>query len=222
MKKPAGKSPYRKPDEALSGFPDISLEAISPDPPRADPGSPFQSPDRRVALHAWLGLVVRAALVAGALFTVVQYLETRREKRIERTLDLVETWERAEYQEAQGALRDRLAALNQRYGELIGKNATPSELAIFQARIGMEALAADGGTMPVGDFRDRFDRILYFLNRMAACVNGGLCERDLADEFFAEFAASFWRYFSAHVDAVRKSGQPAYALAIQTYVGARK
>lgn len=212
------KSPYKKPDEALSGFPDISLEAIQPDPPKADPGSPFQSPDWRVAAHAWLGLIVRSALVLGAVFSVVQYLNTREETRIGRTLALVEDWEKPEYQAAQRALHERLAALNTKYGELLPAKASEREVAIFQSRVGIESLTEGGGAMPLAEFRQNYDRIVYFLNRVSTCVNGNLCSRGVADEFFRDFAVSFWNYYAAQVETERKRGQPTYALAIETYV----
>lgn len=215
---PAKKSPYKKPDEALSGFPDISAEAIQPDPPKADPGSPFQSPDWRVAAHAWLGLIVRSALVLGAIFSVVQFLDAREETRIGRTLALVEDWEMPEYQTAQRALHDRLAALNAKYAELLGPKPSDREVAIFQSRIGLESLAAGGGSQPLAEFRADYDRILYFLSRLAACVNGKLCSQTVADDYFRDFAVSFWRYYSAAIEAERKGGQPSYGLAIETYV----
>ncbi len=218
---PAKKSPYKKPDEALSGFPDISVEAIQPDPPKADPGSPFQSSDWRVAAHAWLGLIVRTALVLGAVFSVVQYLNTREETRIARTLALVDDWEKPEYQAAQRALHERLAALNAKYSELLGAKPTDREVAIFQSRIGLESLSAGGGSQPLAEFRADYDRILYFLSRLSACVDGKLCSSAVADDYFRDFAVSFWRYYSAAIEAERKRGQPTYGLAIETYVNSK-
>lgn len=217
----AKKSGYKKPEEAISGFPDISLEAINPDPPKADPGSPFQSPDWRVAMHAWLGLAVRGALAAGAVFTLVQYMQTREETRIARTLDLVEAWEKPEYQEAQRAMHDRLAALNAKYGELVSAKSTPGEIAVYQSRVGIESLTEAGGATPLPEFVRHFDRIVYFLNRLSACVNGKLCSKPVADDFFRDFAESFWGYYAGHVEAERKRGQPSYGLAIETYVNAK-
>ncbi|MBK8457862.1 MAG: hypothetical protein IPL47_12770 [Phyllobacteriaceae bacterium] len=117
-------------------------------------------------------------------------------------------------------MRDRLAGLNEKYGELVARNATDREVAIFQARLGAEALTEGGGTAPLAEFTGHFDRIVYFLNRLSTCVNGNLCSKPVADEFFRDFTVSFWRYFSGHIEAERQRGQPSYGLAIETYVNA--
>ncbi|MFZ1775153.1 MAG: hypothetical protein WAT78_14500 [Rhizobiaceae bacterium] len=207
----------KQPEEALSGFPDMSMEALATEPSRDD-SSPFRAADFRVRLHAWLGMAVRLALFAGAVFSAVQYIQARQEARIERTLALVETWERPEYQAAQKALKIRLGDLNTRFASLIGGKATEREIAVFQEKLGMAALEADGGDMPLGEFSDHFDRVVYFLNRVSSCVNGNLCERSVADDYFRDFASSFWAYFSGYADSQRKAGQPSYAAAIETYV----
>ncbi|MDP3897395.1 MAG: hypothetical protein Q8Q62_12040, partial [Mesorhizobium sp.] len=161
---------------------------------------------------------LRIMLIVGAVFSAVQYLQARQEKRIERTLALVEIWERAEYQEAQAALKRRLADLNEQSAGLITSQSTREELAIITAAIGTQAMSKDGGTMPIETFQERFDRIVYFLSRLSSCVEGNLCDRAVADEFFLDYAQSFWRYFSDYIQRERKRGQPTLAVAIESYV----
>jgi len=187
-------------------------------PPDLDDGPPDENP--RVVLHGWIDIALRLMLIFGAMFSAYQYLMNREETRIGRTLDLVETWERPDYQDASRALRDRLEALNTRYAELLPQNATDRERAIFKERIGIEAMTEAGGATPLPAFRDEFDRIVYFLNRLGTCVNGNLCSPRVADEFFRDYAASFWSYFAGYIERERKRGQPTYALAIETYVKA--
>ncbi|HTV68493.1 MAG TPA: hypothetical protein VMF90_08155, partial [Rhizobiaceae bacterium] len=71
----------------------------------------FVGGDWRVSANAWAGFGLRVLLILGSLFTVFQYLAAREEKRVERTLEIVEMWERPEFQEAQRAVKVRLADL---------------------------------------------------------------------------------------------------------------
>ena len=180
--------------------------------------NPFTDRDWRMLSYAWLGLFVRIILVVGALFSVYQYLAAREEKRVERTLSIVELWENKDYQTAQQALKARLTALNAKYASLLGANASPAERAVYFERIGIEALTADGGTMPLPEFQEQFDKIVYFLNRLSFCVEGGLCSKDMTDAYFRDYAVSFWSYFKSYVVRQRRSGTPTYALPIERYV----
>ncbi len=198
--------------ESTSGFPDTSVHEIKAE------SNPFTSADMRMLAYAWAGMAVRVFLILGGIFSVWQYLQQREEKRVERTLDLVQLWEQPTYQQAQRAVRDRLEALNARHANLIGDNPTAKELAIYSQRLGMAAMSADGGEMPLSDFREEFGRIVYFLNRVSFCVEGNLCSAKVADAFFRDYAQSFWNYFSDYIEGQRSKGQPKFGEAIESYV----
>lgn len=183
--------------------------------------NPFTDGDWRMLSYAWSGFALRILLVLGTVFSVVQYLQAREEKRVERTLELVELWDRPEYQDAQRALKRRLTELNERFSADLGRSTTPKELAIFQERIGIEAMKAAGGAMPLEEFREAFDRIVYFLNRVSFCVDGGLCSEDVANAYFRDFAQSFWSYFAGHVRQERRRGSPNFAKPLEDYVAVR-
>lgn len=180
--------------------------------------SPFKDRDWRIRFYSWAGIGLRLLLIFGTLFSVVQFLAAREEKRVERTLELVDSWEKPEYQEAQKALKERLDGLNSRFASLLGENPSPTELAVYSRRLGVAAMTKDGGTMPLSDFQDQFGRIVYFLNRLSFCVEENLCSRDVADAYFRDFTLSFWGYFSSYVQAQRKQGSPSYGKPIEEYV----
>lgn len=192
--------------------PDTDVEAES------DDNNPFRSRDWRVWSYAWSGFAVRLLIVVGGIFSVLQYLDTREESRVERTLQLIELWERPEFQEAQRAISARLEALNAQFGELLDKKATAEERAVYFDRIGAAAMQPDGGTMPVEEFRAHFDRMLYFLNRMAFCVEGNVCSKDMVDGYFGDFARSFWAYFGGYIDEQRSGIAPNYGAPLEKYV----
>lgn len=214
----AGEAP-RKPvklPETVSGFPEFSPQEVKKEP------NPFTDPDWRMLTYAWSGFALRVLLVLGGVFSVYQYLQAREEKRVERTLQLVEVWERSDYQAAQRALRRRLAALNEQHAALLGANPSRSENEIYRNRIGIEAMKESGGDMPLAEFRDQFDRIVYFLNRVAFCVEEGLCSRTVADAYFVDYARSFWDYFADYAAQQRRAGSANFARPIEVYVVRRR
>lgn len=182
--------------------------------------NPFTDSDLRMRTYAWSGYALRLMLIVGAFFSIFQYLAQRQERRVERTMQLVELWEQQDYQDAQQALKQRLVDLNAKYGSLLGADPSEKELAVYNRRIGMEALSADGGVMPLPEFQAHFDRILYFLNRAGVCSTANICAPELADQYFRDFARSFWGYFAGYINRQRQAGSTNYARPLQDYLGA--
>lgn len=198
--------------ETTEGYPWVSNHEIKKE------SNPFTDRDWRMWTYAWFGLLVRVLLVFGGMFSVYQFLMAREEKRVERSLALVEMWEEPGYQTAQEAVRQRLAALNTKFPNPFGEKPTVAERSEYLERLGLIAVSADGGDMPLQEFQAHFDRIVYFLNRMSFCIEGDLCSRDVADAFFRDYAVSFWAYFSGYVAKQRKAGASTYAMPIENYV----
>lgn len=198
--------------ESTSGYPDTSVHDIKPE------SNPFTSTDFRMLAYAWAGMGVRLLLIAGGAFSVWQYMQQREEKRVERTLELVQLWERPAYEQAQKAVNQRINDLNRQHINLLGNDPTDAERAIYHSRIGLAAMSKEGGTMPVEAFHDEFNRVVYFLNRVSFCVQGNLCSGEVADAYFLDYATSFWSYFSVYVEGERNAGRPKFAEAIEAYV----
>jgi hypothetical protein len=198
--------------ETTEAMPEVSSHEIKPE------NNPFTSRDIRMLAYAWAGMAVRVLIILGGFFTAYQYLEAKEKERVERTLQLVELWERTEYQTAQQAVAARLDELNARYAGLMGPNPTPAERKVYLEQIGIEAMTAEGGSMPLPEFRAEFDRVLYFLNRMAFCVEGNLCSKSMVDGYFGDYARSFWDYFIGHIAQQRKAGSTSYAAPLEGYL----
>lgn len=226
MKEPKPK-PAREPIAQAS--PEMSLAISGPPEGKKHPAPPVEVPkkeanpfadgDWRTIVDAWAGLGVRFVLIIGALFSVVQYLQSREEQRVSQSMALVELWETADYQKAQQALKARLAALNDKYSSLLGSNPTPADEKVYRQRIGIEAMSASGGEEPLAEFSADFDKILYFLNRLSFCVEGNVCSREIADAYFRDYAVSFWSYFAGYIDRQRKAGSTTFAKAVEKYIG---
>jgi hypothetical protein len=207
------KQPAKQPDTGLG------LPLPGTQEPKEEP-NPFKASDWRMFVFAWSGFTLRILLCVGAVFSAVQFLQARQDKRVERTLALVELWERDDYQEAQRVLKRRLGELNRQAASLITQDTSPEQLDVIMASIGLKAMTEQGGTMPLADFQDQFDRIVYFLSRLSSCVETRLCDRGVADEFFLDYARSFWRFFADYIVRERKAGAENLGVAIETYLAA--
>lgn len=181
--------------------------------------SPFGDPDWRVRLYSWCGFVLRLLVIAATVVTAMQYFAAREEKRVERALDLVTLWEQPPYQEAQKALDARLAPLRREAGAMLGDTPDRTDLEVVSKRIGLAAMKEGGGAQPLPDFQEQFGRILYFLNRLAFCVEGNLCSRAVADAYFRDYAESFWLYFSGYILDQRRTS-PNYGRPLDSYLHA--
>ncbi|MGB3500466.1 MAG: hypothetical protein WBA44_02505 [Mesorhizobium sp.] len=208
MKKP------RKPADTGTGIPGPNVQD-----PKEEP-NPFKAKDWRLFTFAWSGFALRLLLCIGAVFSAAQFLQTRSEKRVERTLDLVSLWEGDDFQAAQSALKRRLGELNRQSSSLVTPQTTPDQMDVIMASIGNQAMTDQGGVMPLADFQDQFDRVVYFLSRVSSCVKGNLCDRDVADEYFLDYASSFWRFFGDWIGKQRERGSPNLAAGIEAYVKA--
>lgn len=179
----------------------------------------FIGGDWRVSANAWAGFGLRLLLICGTLFTVYQYMMQRQEMRVERALQLVELWDQDKYQEAAKVVKARLAGLLAKNPNPFGQNPSQKELAVYYEKLGIEALKPEGGDMPLPEFQEHFDRLVYFLNRVSFCVERNICDRDIADTYFQDYAASFWRYFKGYAEKRRKDGERSYATAVEKFVG---
>lgn len=180
--------------------------------------NPFTDRDWRMWLYAWSGLVVRFAIILGAIFSIYQYMANAEERRMTRTFELLAEWEKPEYQESQVALRKRLSELNAQYASLLQANPSPTELGVYMDRIGLAAMSDKGGSMPLPEFKVHFDRIVSFLNRVATCVQGGQCSETVTNDYFRDFAVSFWNYFEKYTRQMRAAGSTTFSMSLEEFV----
>lgn len=184
--------------------------------------NPFTDRDWRMFIYAWSGMLVRIAVIFAGLFSVYQYLQTTEEKRVERTFQLLEMWEKPEYQQAQLAVRQRIADLLKRYPSQFGASPSQTELAVYMDRIGLAAMREDGGTMPLPEFKKHFDSLVWFLTRVATCVQANQCSRKVTDDYFRDLSVTFWNYFSKYVRQVRAAGSTTFSVPIEEYVTGKR
>lgn len=204
---PPAVAPARKPKkfpETTEGLPWASSHEIKKEP------NAFIDTDWYNRTYAWAGMLVRFVIIFGALFSVVQYVSVRTEKKVERTLQLVDLWETPEYGTAQTAINTKLAELNASNNAFYPKDGSDAEKAAYFSRIGKQS-AQDAAV------EEHINKVIYFLNRLAFCVEGSLCSDDIADAYFRDYAISFWQYFAGYVGD-RRQTSPNFARPLEDYV----
>ena len=150
----------------------------------------------------------KGAIVAGAIFAVVQYFEAREAKRVERSMTYIYTFERGEVASARavvnGALRPYaadFAAMAKRGGV-----STADKKAIILT------LVEDDSE---GRLADSIDRQVDFYEGLRLCVGENLCSNGVIEGYFCpERAAILWNDFKPYIDE-RRANNPDYARGLQ-------
>ena len=214
-KRPPAKKPALP--ETTEGLPWPSNHEIKKE------SNPFTDRDWRMWIYAWSGLLVRLAIILGGIFSVYQYLENRRGEAAHQDVRTAG---------GMGASRNTrprssrcasgLSGLNTQYASLLPANPTPTELGVYMDRIGLAAMTGDGGTMPLPEFKAHFDRIVFFLNRVSTCVQGNQCSRDVTNDYFRDFAVSFWNYFGKYSRQMRQAGSTTFSVPLEEFVTGKR
>mgnify|MGYP000107773159 CR=1 FL=1 len=63
-------------------------------------------------------------------------------------------------------------------------------------------------------------RVLYFLNRVSSCTTANLCSKAVTDEYFRDYAQTFWGYFSGYIRSQRRAGSTTLAESLEKYLAA--
>jgi|GEM_PF-958756 len=141
------------------------------------------------------GLLARLVFVGAVAITAFEYFEATQRERTERTFALVELWDSERVQSAHNAIQQARLSIERENRAVLDALGDPDD------RGALERIVADGvvgsayGADPDIELRASLETLLYFLNRVAHCVAAELCEPEIADVFFLEYASSFWALF---------------------------
>lgn len=156
------------------------------------------APARRVPL-VQIGLIAAILLAIIVMILAARYVANPPREMAKESMALVELWETPDYQAAQAAVRERLARLNQQYAGLLSGTPTEQEKTIFISQVGRAAMREDGGTMPLPEFKQKFDLLVRFFNRVSLCAETSICDSATIDAYFGDFLRSFYTYFGKYL-----------------------
>lgn len=166
-----------------------------------------QTPRGGVAERA-LDALVKALTIAGVVFAAWQYLEARQEARIARTLAYVERFEQGDV----GAARQRINGVIREY---LPQFANIEGITQEDRDSMVLSIVEVGGA----SFERDIDLIVDFFHGLSICVQEVLCERGVAERYFASSdATNIWANFEPYV-RTRRENNPAFARALEAFVG---
>lgn len=155
--------------------------------------------DRRWALYASfitvLGVAMAIVAAGWAIYTYVQEQEAR---RVEYTLSVIESWEEHGYRLAYGKLRrahetftDAISAAEL---ELAAQNETARANIIGNF---IRMVEAD----PQMD--ENVGEVMYFFNRLALCLDAGICALSTSRHFFDDTVSTFLEVYGPYIERHR-------------------
>lgn len=160
--------------------------------------------------------VLKFLLVAGAIFTVYQYLDAKRVERVKQTLSYIERFEGEDTAAAHQAISEELRAQRPAFERINAQPATQE--AAKQARtLIAKFLAYDAGQGR--GLAAEIDVLISFFSSLQICIEQGLCEAKVAHAFFDEYVNAFWANFEPYV-AERRESASAFGGPMERFVKA--
>lgn len=163
-------------------------------------------------LQGWFDIAAKIGAAVAALFVLWEYNGLQRDNRVARTMEFIERFEQGPTGDAQRritlALRESEQAVTDLYaGDLSSSEAQRAHRDLVE----FLAYESNGGQGVAADV----DAVVSFLDRVAICVQRGLCERALALEVFGEYTGSLLSNFAPYVEDRRRLA-PSYGGYAQT------
>jgi hypothetical protein len=166
---------------------------------------------------SFLAAAANVATAAGIIFAVVQYRGQAEATRTQQSLEYIEKWEDGGYLNDYEMLQSKLTEI------LNGLTLAERKFVDSAPASGKRTANANVGRATVGAIGEKgqetVDKLFYFFNKIAICVNYSLCSKSATDVFFREAVESFWIYFGWYAEEKRRTGYPTFAREIETYLG---
>lgn len=155
--------------------------------------------DRRWALYASLITVVGlGTAIAAAGWAIYEYRQEQEARRIEYTLSVIDSWEEHGYRLAYGKLRRAHAAF------IDGISAAELELAA-QSDTAKANIMRNFTRMVGADpqIAENVREVMYFFNRLALCINAGICTTSTSRHFFDDTVSTFLEAYGPYIEQHR-------------------
>lgn len=159
----------------------------------------------------WLSIVVtlisQGALIVGGLFAAYQFLESRKDARVERTMEYILRYEDGRVGDSRRAIQAALRPFLEQFAEFETGVAPASRDEMVLTLID----EAGDGRLP-----DHIDTVVDFYEGLWTCVREEICSREVAFGYFTtdarDFAQNFEPYFRR-----RQENNSAYAGGLERF-----
>jgi hypothetical protein len=156
-------------------------------------------------LLPWLELAVKVGAIFAGVFAIVQYLDSRQDTRVEKTLSYVTAFGDANTSigRARDQIREVLWSNEKQISVLQHAISTlpPGEAAMLRRRFVQGLIEGPDGRTGL---REPLDDVIVFFDTLLICTEHSLCDRRSAEAFLSEYAAEFWRNFEQFISDRRR------------------
>ena len=161
----------------------------------------------------WLSAVI---MVIGGVFGIFQYLEHKRDVRIERSMNFVER-----FQDNTVTLEARKNLSRSIDGQIDELNALLSNKVLKAKELSALYDAEIVKLVKQDTLTEHLKHIFTFYEQLVYCVEMELCDREVADMFFETEAKSLIRTFYPYICHIRKEwyDTEVYATIVRFYIG---
>jgi hypothetical protein len=162
--------------------------------------------------------ISKLALLAGIIFSVVQFLAFQKAEQVKYTFQFVEKFDTGSFLQARQAISDALRQHENKIAQLNATRMSPDAEAKIRARLA-QFLVNDSNNGK-GIARE-LDLVLRFFNGLQICLEKELCNREVADAFLLAYARSIQGNFRPYIEERRKIVR-GYGLGLELFLKTSK
>ena len=185
----------------------------APEASDAKPVSGWQRTESTLRMVSILAVTVSAATASW------QYLESRLEKKREKSVDFIQSWQDAEERDAYARLQKAVEPLVEKMGP-VDQNASPEDA--LNKKLGAGCWLVTVGTYDANQVYETWeadvDSLVQFYSQIDFCVEAELCEPKILTQYFEREVVTFWEYFRPYAMYRRDNFYPDYGDAIDGLV----
>lgn len=169
-------------------------------------------------LNDWMQVAANAVIALSAAFAAYQYYQTRADARVDRTLQIVQRFEAADYAPTRNAITEIAAksrdALQAAFADHHLAGLSSSERRDLRTRLVLSVIYGNRNDPP-----GALIEVVGFFGTLQSCIEQRVCDAETAHAFFGTYADSFWRDFHEVADYERAHSRATFAAGLERFVG---
>ena len=155
---------------------------------------------------AWLSFASKVFIIAGGIFAVIQFMESKQNHRIAKTFEYIAAYERGPVLVS----RENIRRLLRPYGSTFAGNHLSNK---DHKRLMSAISAGDAGA----NIEDDLDRVIDFHEGLYLCLKLELCDDEVAKKYFSCKAETFRMQFMPYIEARRKHDNKNFGVELEWF-----
>jgi len=162
---------------------------------------------------------LKVITIIGALFAGYQYLESRSDLRVSRTLDYVNKLDSNSSRVGKSYNGVVTKTLNDYHNSIARFNLaklSEEKASILRDKLLKGILSRSAEGIEGDSFKDALNDVVIFYEQLQICIEEDLCDKQTAETFFQNDARRLWENFNIYLLKIRKI-TPGYANGIEKF-----